>query len=158
MYKTRFLCKIQIIFILRWLSHITLTIWKRYVKIGSSHLDVISLKIPIHCYRSTGQPIREIHPIRRKIDSRLRTRRAEQGKAAWRRWGGVINGTESFHNLQFSHLSADPDQFLIPVLLYRVNLDRINLGSNSLALHLENNHLSAFSVFRRSFDLMFCIP
>jgi hypothetical protein len=81
---------------------------------------MIRLEISIHIDGSTSLPLRERHPVWREIDSRLRTGRAKNGETPGK-GRFVIDSSETFRNLQFSHLPAHSDEFVVSVLQFEIN-------------------------------------
>ena len=78
------------------------------------------MEIAIHIDCSSSLPFWVIDPVGRQVDSRLWTRGAKYCKAA-RRGGLAIHRSKTFRNLQFSHLPAHPNQFMVSVLCSEVN-------------------------------------
>jgi len=110
-----FLGYIQVFFEGHLLHHISLSVSQRDIKIWSTHPDVISMKVSIHGNRSTSHPTWEVPPVLRQVDSWLWARGAKKRKASRsRNW--FVNLSETFRNLQLSHLPVDSNQFHVSVL------------------------------------------
>lgn len=97
-YKPRFFSNTQVFFVFQILRHESLTIRKHDIQIWSSHLDVVSMEISVHCYGSPCHPTWEILPVWREINSRLWTGWAKYRKTAFRGRGGrrIVNRSKTF--------------------------------------------------------------
>ena len=115
------------------------------------HLDVVSMEIAIDSDGPPGNQIREILPVRRKVYSRLGTRRTEYGKASsCRRF--AIDFAKTFRHLKFSHLPVYPNQFLVSVLYWRSDIcwEKCNMRENIPELLLGKHCRSFFLASERS--------
>ena len=83
-------------------------------------LDMICLEVSIHIDGPMSLPPGERNPVWREVDSRLWTGGAKNGETP-RKGRFIVDSFQTFRNLQFSHLPAHSNEFMVSVLQFEMN-------------------------------------
>ena len=81
---------------------------------------MICLVVSIHIDGLTSLPPGERNPVWREVDSRLWTGGAKNGETSGK-GRFIVDSSKMFRNLQFAHLPAHSNEFMVSVLQFVMN-------------------------------------